>query len=129
MLLLLLPFLLLILFAQLESAAEANRILLESNRSNKTTKKKKRAASAGKSPNGRRPPVRRRHPTNARPSSEHYRLNLAEIPFINGKVGLVQVQLVNLVVTTAVLSPMAGIVYRLNNFVFAVVIIVLKVDK
>ena len=84
-------FLLLMCFAQLESAAEANRILLESNKPNKT-RRKKRAASAGKSPNVRRTPVRKRHPTNARPASEHYRLNLAEIPFINGRVGLVQVQ-------------------------------------
>lgn len=69
---------------ELESAAEANRILLESNKPNKT-RRKKRAASAGKSPNVRRTPVRKRHPTNARPASEHYRLNLAEIPFINGR--------------------------------------------
>lgn len=74
--------------AELESATAANRILIESDRDNKTSlsKKKKRSVSAGKSPaRGRHPSARRKAPVVGRTTSEHYRLNLAEIPFINGK--------------------------------------------
>jgi RNA recognition motif-containing protein len=61
---------------QIETAAEANRILLASEPGKKTTVKKKKTVE---------------RPKSARPTrgsqDKHYHLNLAELPFLQSKVG------------------------------------------
>ena len=76
---------------QLETAAEINRILLNAEKSKKSDRNKSRSRSASRSKHvasrnvGKKYPSVRRKIPGPEPA-EHYKLNLAEIPFLTGKV-------------------------------------------
>ncbi len=64
---------------QAETAAETNRILNAASQPKKTKKKKKKVIVHKKS-------AKRQTPVNFHKTPGHYRLNLAEIPFVAGTV-------------------------------------------
>lgn len=73
------------MFGQLETATETNRILLAAqtttNGYRKPKKQKKKSKKRVSSSAFSKPCGQKREP------SQHYKLNLAEIPFVAGKVG------------------------------------------
>ncbi len=69
----------LFLTIQAETAAETNRILNAATQPKKTKKKKKKVIVHKKS-------AKRQTPVNFHKTPGHYRLNLAEIPFVAGTV-------------------------------------------
>ena len=83
--------------ADLETQAQTNRILVEANSQlrpkTRKNKKKKRVPPPKKEVTRSRPSSARRDPANSGPDSEHFRLNLADIPFTAGKVRSCEVKI------------------------------------